>query len=154
MYLSEHVFCKNIKARLSQHFSHSIHDFNRDDHYGKEIEVFDYYDKDELLKREAYWIRTLNPECNYNGTNKTKVFKNPFKKKNEDPLEGNELYMITRGDEHHYFTSLYRAGLFIGKQRAPVEYAMLRGRDVDGWIIEIVDGSKVMWEEIDLESNK
>jgi len=67
-------------------------------------------------------------------------------------LEGNELYKISRGDEHHYFTSLYRAGLFIGKQRAPVEYAMLKGRDVDGWTVEIVDGSKVMWKNIDEKS--
>lgn len=64
-------------------------------------------------------------------------------------LKENELYMITRGDERKYFTSLYRAGLFIGKQRAPVEYAMLKGKDVNGWRIEIVDGSKVMWENID-----
>lgn len=69
-------------------------------------------------------------------------------------LEGNELYMITRGDEHHYFTSLYRAGLYIGKQRAQAEYALLKERDVNGWTVEIVDGSKVMWEEIDLKSNK
>lgn len=66
-------------------------------------------------------------------------------------IEGNELYMIARGDEHHYFTSLYRAGLFIGKQRAPVEYALFRGKEINGWTVEIVDGSKVMWEEIDLE---
>ena len=74
--------------------------------------------------------------------------------KDKSLLEGNELYMITRGDEHHYFTSLYRAGLYIGKQRAPVEYALLKGRDINGWTVEIVDGSKVMWEEIDLKSNK
>lgn len=66
-------------------------------------------------------------------------------------LEGNELYMITRGDERHYFTSLYRAGLYIGKQRAQTEYALLRGKDVNGWNVEIVDGSKVMWEDIDLK---
>ena len=69
--------------------------------------------------------------------------------KDKSLIEGNELYMITRGDEHHYFTSLYRAGLFIGKQRAPVEYAMLKGKDVNGWRIEIVDGSKIMWENIE-----
>ena len=66
-------------------------------------------------------------------------------------IEGNELYMISRGDEHHYFTSLYRAGLYIGKQRAPVEYALLRGKDLDGWTVEIVDGSEVMWENIDVK---
>lgn len=69
--------------------------------------------------------------------------------KDKTILEENELYMITRGDEHHYFTSLYRAGLFIGKQRAPVEYAFLKGKDVNGWNVYKVDGSKVMWENID-----
>ena len=64
-------------------------------------------------------------------------------------LEGNELYMIARGDERHYFTSLYRAGLYTGKQRAQAEYALLKGKDVNGWRIEIVDGSKIMWENID-----
>lgn len=68
-------------------------------------------------------------------------------------LEGNELYMITRENEHHYFTSLYRTGLFLGKQRAPVEYALLKGKEINGWRIEIVDGSKVIWENID-EKNK
>ena len=67
-------------------------------------------------------------------------------------IEGNELYMITRENEHHYFSSLYRAGLYIGKQRAQTEYAMLKGRDVDGWTVEIVDGSKVMWKNIDEKS--
>ena len=74
--------------------------------------------------------------------------------KDKSLIEGNELYMITRGDERHYFTSLYRAGLFIGKQRAPVEYAMMKGRDVNGWRIEIVDGRKVMWENIDEEKQR
>ena len=64
-------------------------------------------------------------------------------------LKDNELYMIARGDERHYFTSLYRAGLYAGKQRAQAEYALLKGKDVNGWRIEIVDGSKVMWENID-----
>ncbi len=74
--------------------------------------------------------------------------------KDKSLLEGNELYMITRVDEHHYFTSLYRAGLFLGKQRAPVEYALLKGKEINGWSVEIVDGADVCWKEIDLESNK
>ena len=69
--------------------------------------------------------------------------------KNKSLIEGNELYMITRGDERHYFTSLYRAGLYVGKQRAQAEYALLKGKYVNGWRIEIVDGSKIMWENID-----
>lgn len=64
-------------------------------------------------------------------------------------LEENELYMITRGDERHYFTSLHKAGLYIGKQRAQAEYALLKGKDVNGWYVYKVDGSKVMWENID-----
>ena len=64
-------------------------------------------------------------------------------------LEDNELYMIARGDERHYFTSLYRAGLYAGKQRAQAEYALLKGKDINGWRIDIVDGSKVMCENID-----
>ena len=71
--------------------------------------------------------------------------------KDKSLIEENELYKISRGDEHHYFTSLYRAGLYIGKQRAQAEYALLKERDVNGWTVEIVDGSKVMWEEIDKE---
>ena len=68
-------------------------------------------------------------------------------------IEGNELYMITRGDEHHYFTSLYRVGPYVGKQRAQAEYALLKDKDVNGWRIEIVDGSKIMWENIDEKLN-
>ena len=68
-------------------------------------------------------------------------------------LEGNELYMIARGDEHHYFTSLYRAGLYMGKQRAQAEYALLKGKDVNGWKVYKVDGSKIMWENIDEKLN-
>lgn len=73
--------------------------------------------------------------------------------KNKAILEDNELYMITRGDERHYFTSLYRAGLYVGKQRAQAEYALLKGKDVNGWTIKIVDGSKIMWENIDEKLN-
>ena len=69
-------------------------------------------------------------------------------------LEGNKLYMITRGDEHHYFTSLYRAGLYIGKQRAPVEYALLKGKDVNGWTVEIVDGSEIKYKDINCNGKK
>ena len=64
-------------------------------------------------------------------------------------LQENELYMITRGYERHYFTNLHKAGLYAGKQRAQAEYALLKGKDVNGWRIEIVDGSKIMWENID-----
>ena len=68
-------------------------------------------------------------------------------------LEDNELYMIARGDEHHYFTSLYRAGLYMGKQRAQAEYALLKGKNVNGWRVYKVDGSKIMWENIDEKLN-
>ena len=73
--------------------------------------------------------------------------------KDKTLIVGNELYMITRGDEHHYLTSLYRVGQYVGKQRAQAEYALLKGKDVNGWIIEIVDGSKIMWENIDEKLN-
>lgn len=69
--------------------------------------------------------------------------------KDKTLIEVNELYMIARGDEHHYFTSLYRVGQYVGKQRAQAEYALMKGKDVNGWRIEIVDGSKIMWENID-----
>ena len=73
--------------------------------------------------------------------------------KDKTLIEGNELYMITRVDEHHYFTSLYRVGQYLGKQRAQAEYALLKGKDINGWRIEIVDGSKIMWENIDEKLN-
>ena len=69
--------------------------------------------------------------------------------KDKTLIEGNELYMITRGDEHHYFTSLYRVGPYVGKQRGQGEYALLKGKDINGGRSEIVDGRKILWENID-----
>lgn len=58
-----------------------------------------------------------------------------------------------RGDERHYFTSLHKAGLYVGKQRAQAEYALMKCKDVNGWYVYKVDGSKVMWENIDEKLN-
>ena len=66
-------------------------------------------------------------------------------------MKTNELYIITRGDEHHYFTSLYRIGKYLNKQRTQVEYSFLKNNDVDGWIIDIVDGSDIQYKYIDEE---
>ena len=66
-------------------------------------------------------------------------------------MKNNELYIITRGDEHHYFTSLHKIGKYLKKQRTLVEYSLLKNKNVDGWSIDVVDGSKVMWEDIDQE---
>lgn len=143
---------KNIEKRTREHLRYSVHhNFNEIDYYAKEIEIFDNYDKEELLKREGYWIRTLDPEYNYYGSSKTKTYICPHKKK-DDNLQENELYMISCGEEQLYFTSLYRIGKFLNKQRAQVEYSMLKNKNVDGWSIDIVDGSKVMWEDIDIGS--
>ena len=64
-------------------------------------------------------------------------------------LKGKELFKLSNDNETHYFTSLHRIGQFVGTQRAQVEYCALKGKTIKGWTIDIVDGSKVMWENID-----
>ena len=53
----------NVRKRLNHHYN-SYGNFNRDEHYDKIIESFDFYDKETLLNREAYWINELKPELN------------------------------------------------------------------------------------------
>lgn len=55
---------KNINKRLKDHICHKNSRFNERDYYGKVIEPFDFYDKENQLNREAYWIKELNPELN------------------------------------------------------------------------------------------
>ena len=69
-------------------------------------------------------------------------------------MKNNELYRIARGDEHHYFTSLYRIGKYLNKQRTQVEYAMLKNNDIDGWNITIIDGKDIPWGSIDCDNDK
>lgn len=140
---------KNIETRIKQHLKHVTHtNYNETDYYGKEIEVFDYYDKEHNILREEYWIRKIRPLDNknqvYNKLSDNKILN----------LEGNELYMISREDEHHYFTSLYRAGQYIGKQRAQTEYALLKGKKINGWDITIIDGKDIPWGSIDCDNVK
>ena len=71
--------------------------------------------------------------------------------KEDFKLSGNELFRINNGEEQHYFTSLYRIGQFVDKQRAQVEYAAMKGKQINGWNIEIADGSDVTWKQIDEE---
>ena len=145
---------KNIEKRTREHLRYSIHhNFNETDYYAKEIEVFDNYDKEELLKREGYWIRTLDPEYNYYGSSKTKTYKCP-RKKNDDNLQEDELYMISCGDEQHYFTSLHKIGKYINKQRTQVEFAFLKKRPIKGWDITIIDGKDIPWGSIDCDNVK
>ena len=66
-------------------------------------------------------------------------------------MKTNELYRIARGGEQHYFTSLYRIGKFLNKQRTQVEYAMLKNNDIDGWDITIIDGKDIPWGSIDCD---
>lgn len=53
----------NVRRRLNHHYD-SCGKFNRDEHYDKIIESFDFYDKETLLNREAYWIDELKPKLN------------------------------------------------------------------------------------------
>ena len=52
--------------------------------------------------------------------------------------------------ETHWFTSLYRVALFLGKQRAHVDYHFTKGTRYMGWIISLIDGSDVPWKHIDI----
>ena len=69
-------------------------------------------------------------------------------------MKTNELYRIARGGEQHYFTSLYRIGKYLNKQRTQVEYAMLKNNDIDGWSITIIDGKDIPWGSIDCDNDK
>ena len=84
---------------------------------------------------------------------KTKTYKYPHKK-NDDNLHENELYMISRGNEHHYFTSLHKIGKYINKQRMQVELAFLKKRPINGWNITIIDGKDIPWGSIDCDNVK
>ena len=62
MYVGE---SNNTEHRLHRHFKGFTHiKVNEKEHYGKVIETFDVYDKENQLDREAYWIRKLNPVLN------------------------------------------------------------------------------------------
>lgn len=71
-------------------------------------------------------------------------------------LTGNDLYML----EHeyygkYYFDSLYRAGEFLGCQRAQIEYALLKNRPFKGiWNVTCVDGSEIKWKDINYTHEK
>lgn len=54
---------KNLEQRTYAHVCPSGMFYNKDVYY-KFIETFDYYDLDNQLDREAYWINVLNPELN------------------------------------------------------------------------------------------
>lgn len=70
-------------------------------------------------------------------------------------LGKNELYRIyDENGEEHFFTSLHRASLFDNSEspnRAGFEYALLKGKSYHGWRVEIVDGTKITWGNIDNE---
>lgn len=53
---------KQLKRRLM--YQQYKYKFNTTEHYHKILETFDYYDKENQLNREAYWIDVLNPELN------------------------------------------------------------------------------------------
>lgn len=62
-----------------------------------------------------------------------------------------ELYKIeNESGETHWFTSLYRVALFLGKQRAQVDYHFTKGTRYMGWTISLIDGSDVPWKHIDI----
>ena len=68
-------------------------------------------------------------------------------------LKTNELYRIWNDEEQHFFTSLYRAALFLNPEkpnRFGFEYALKNNRTYKGWNVDIVDGSDITWKYIDL----
>lgn len=58
---------KNIERRINEHtkYKYNSHlNLENIDCYGKCIEIFDFYEKENQLNREAYWIDLLKPELN------------------------------------------------------------------------------------------
>lgn len=57
---------KEIEKRILMHIKYRCGRFKNitDELYYKALETFDYYDKENQLNREAYWINELNPELN------------------------------------------------------------------------------------------
>lgn len=54
---------KNLEHRTRAHMCPSGMFYNKDVYY-EFVETFDYYDLENQLNREAYWINVLNPELN------------------------------------------------------------------------------------------
>ena len=54
---------KNLEYRTRAHMCPSGK-FYKQDVYYEFVETFDYYDLENQLNREAYWINVLNPELN------------------------------------------------------------------------------------------
>ena len=54
---------KNLEYRTRAHMCPSGMFYNQDVYY-EFVETFDYYDLENQLNREAYWINVLNPELN------------------------------------------------------------------------------------------
>ena len=71
-------------------------------------------------------------------------------------LKENELYMIENKDYgKYYFDSLYRAGEFLGCQRAQMEYSLMKKRAFKGiWNVYVVDGSEIKWKDINYKNEK
>ena len=71
-------------------------------------------------------------------------------------LKENELYMIENKDYgKYYFDSLYRAGEFLGCQRAQMEYSLMKNKAFKGiWNVSVVDGSEIKWKDINYKNEK
>ena len=56
---------KDVERRIIYHLKYNTNiNVDKLNYYGKIIETFDFYDKENQLNREAYWINELNPELN------------------------------------------------------------------------------------------
>lgn len=55
---------KNIERRIYEHTKRPSSRLIQEECYGKAIEIYDSYDANTQLDREAYWINILSPELN------------------------------------------------------------------------------------------
>ena len=70
--------------------------------------------------------------------------------KNMDKKFDNNLFMVTNEERNykHWFTSLNRIAKMIGVPRTSVEIPFMKNKPYNGYKIEIVDGSDVMYRDI------
>ena len=99
----------NIQKRIKEHLKYNTNtNFNVEEYYGKEIETFDFYDKENQLNREAYWINELNAECN---NTRNRKLSDEHKQSVRQTLTGRKLTDehkkhigdSERGEKHHLY---------------------------------------------------
>lgn len=99
----------NVEKRINEHLKYNTNtNFNETDYYGRVIETFDFYDKENQLDREAYWINELNPKTN---DTRNRHLSEHHKNQVKTTLTGRTLSEehkknignSERGEKHHMF---------------------------------------------------